>query len=159
MKKINVLFFVTFIVTAIVFVQSGYTIQIAQPIINSTSLNPRGEGADSTDEAATSSAINLSNAAGPVSLILYGTNSTDVDVTYQIGYTRIGNTATTWITPADGGVVDDLTTVSFSNTASHHGSFNLPSGDEFRFIITNNDTGNAATGVELYLRATELNYN
>ena len=88
-------------------------------------------------------------------------SSTSLSVTYQIGYMADGvsednvmrdNDLISWLTPADGGAVADMTTVDCSGSAIH-ASLTIAVGKWYRFIITNNDAGNSADSVRLSIAA------
>lgn len=98
--------------------------------------------------------LNGKHLAGPISLFLLGSASTDVTVTYEIGEKKPDETSYTYVTPADGGAITDLTNSDLSGGDWIHGSMSLPVGKKFKFTITNNDAVNADT-VSLKIDAEE----
>jgi len=101
--------------------------------------------------AVTGSAFSIENIVSPVSLILVNDGtSTSLSVTYQIGFVNSGDEGVaptvTWVTPADGGAVADLTAANIAGSYKH-ASISLAVAKYYRFIVTNNDAtgGHTAT--------------
>ena len=104
--------------------------------------------------AVTGRVVHVGDVVSPFSLFLKNEgNSTSLTVTYQIGFVdeadKGSDPTITWVTPADGGAIDDFAAVDINNNQKH-ASINLAVSEYYRFIVTNNDGGNTAK-VSLYL--------
>ena len=100
----------------------------------------------------TGPARDLSNITSPMSLFLKNElTSDDLSVTYQVGFIDEADKLTgtiTWMTPADGGAVGDMTNVD-CNGSQCHASISLACAKYYRFIVTNNAAAKTAK-VSLY---------
>lgn len=122
-----------------------YQVMQAELITPDTALTISG----GATPAVTGGYLLVSDMVSPMSLFLVNDGaSTDLTVTYQIGFIDSGDCPTTptitWVTPADGGTVTDLTNVNIA-TSKKHASISLACAKYYRFIVTNADAGNIAT--------------
>jgi len=105
----------------------------------------------------TGPAIKMGSVVSPLGLFLVNEgDSTSLSVTYQVGYIdkaslghEVSDPDVSWLTPADGGAVTDMTTVDINSSAKHASLAGLSCCKFYRFIVTNADTVNGAT-VSLY---------
>lgn len=113
-----------------------------------TELTIAGGGTPSV----TGPTLNLDNVISPLSLFLKNElTSDDLSVTYQVGFIdeadKVAQTIT-WVTPADGGAVADMTNKDCNGSQSH-ASISLACAKYYRFIVTNNAAAKTAK-VSLY---------
>lgn len=102
-----------------------------------------------TTPSVTGPAINVSDITSPISLFLVNDlTSDDLTVTYEIGFVDEGDEdkampTITWVTPADGGAVSDMTAKD-CNASECHASISVAVAKYYRFIVTNNSAGKTA---------------
>jgi len=91
--------------------------------------------------------LDISYTDGQISLVLENAgSSTDLTVTYELGYIKSEDEDTGTITPIppeDGGVVPGLSNVNIP-AGSKHASTSVPPARYYRFTCTNNDVANSA---------------
>ena len=105
--------------------------------------------------AVTGQWIDVGQSSGNISLVLENSlTSQDLSVTYQLGYIKRADEkvgTVTPITPADGGIVTDLTNANIP-AGAQHGTISVATGMKYRFTVTNNDAvGGRTAGVTLYV--------